>query len=172
MYKLSKQSRRIILDRIKDEMTASYNYRYLKQFCIENGFNDARKFFHEEEEDEMRHADKLTNYLLKTRGDKGEDLPPLEQTEESCDKLSDTIKIALKMEEDLAKKYEADIVETFNAGDVMTSDFLRDMLRIQFCEVTEYTEKAKIVEQMKGEENEIEVEKALFANNNEKISIN
>ena len=137
---------------------------------MENGFKDARKFYHKQEEEEMCHADMLTEYLL--TWDSGEDLPPLEQTEDTCDKLSDTIKIALNMEESLLKQYQSDIEETFNSQDIVTSDFLRTFLQIQLESVKCYREKMKLIKQMGGEENENEVEKALFGYNNQIIAIN
>jgi len=159
-YPLNKVSKQILEDRLNDELVAFYTYWYLSMCCQLSGYYKASDYFEKESHDEKCHAKMITEYML-GRGEETE-LPKLDQPEVNFTDLKDAINLALKMEIDLAKRYEKSIKESLESGDIMTFNFLMRYLDIQKESIKELSEKQTIFAKLDEEEDQREAEQFAF----------
>src|SRR2546425_591958 len=96
MYPLNKVLLQILNDRLKDEMTAFYNYWYISMCCVNLGYFKASDWFEKESHGEKSHAKMIIDYMLGRSNEA--DLPDMEQPEIEFTDLKSAINIALDME--------------------------------------------------------------------------
>lgn len=136
LYKLSSKTIKILNDRIKDEYIAHYYYRAASNWCQDMNYKKAADFFEKEAKDELKHAQKLQEYMVDFNIQ-----PEIQQaqTKHSFDNLIDIIQGAYKMELALMKEYNKDSHTVFS-DDITTFDFLREFREIQKGAVIEYND--------------------------------
>ena len=136
LYKLNVKTIKILTDRIKDEYTAHYYYRAASNWCQDMNYKKAAEFFKNEAKDELKHAQKLQEYMTDFNI-----IPEIPQapTKHSFSNLIDIIHGAYKMELALMKEYNKDSQDVFST-DITTFDFLTEFREIQKGAVIEYND--------------------------------
>jgi ferritin len=136
LYKLNAKTIKILTDRIKDEYTAHYYYRAASNWCQDMNYKKAAEFFKNEAKDELKHAQKLQEYMTDFNI-----IPEIPQapTKHSFSNLIDIIHGAYKMELALMKEYNKDSQDVFST-DITTFDFLTEFREIQKGAVIEYND--------------------------------
>lgn len=136
LYKLNAKTIKILTDRIKDEYTAHYYYRAASNWCQDMNYKKAAEFFKNEAKDELKHAQKLQEYMTDFNI-----IPEIPQspTKHSFSNLIDIIYGAYKMELALMKEYNKDSQDVFST-DITTFDFLTEFREIQKGAVIEYND--------------------------------
>ena len=136
LYKLSDKVVQILTERIKDEYTAHYYYRAATNWCQDMNYKKAAEFFQKEAKDELKHAQKIQEYMTGFNI-----IPEIEQTEtkHTFDSLVDVVYGAYTMELGLMKEYNKDSQDVFSE-DMTTFDFLQEFREIQKGAVVEYND--------------------------------
>jgi ferritin len=136
LYKLSSKTIKILTDRIKDEYTAHYFYRAATNWCRDKNYKKAAEFFQKEAKDELKHAQKIQEYMTDFNI-----IPQIPQApiDHKFDGLIEIIHGAYKMELGLMKSYNKDSQELFSE-DITTFDFLTEFREIQKGAVVEYND--------------------------------
>lgn len=113
---------------IGEELYAMYAYKAMANWCQDNGFLSAYKFFIEESSDEKSHAEILEQYIL----DMGcvPSLEKIDKPESSFKTLSDVIYEAYDMEVALGEKYSEMALECAKE-DAMTLTKVQEFIKIQ-----------------------------------------
>jgi ferritin len=136
LYKLSSKTIKILTDRIKDEYTAHYFYRAATNWCRDKNYKKAAEFFQKEAKDELKHAQKIQEYMTDFNI-----IPQIPQApiDHKFDGLIEIIHGAYKMELGLMKAYNKDSQDLFSE-DITTFDFLTEFREIQKGAVVEYND--------------------------------
>jgi ferritin len=136
LYKLSSKTIKMLTDRIKDEYTAHYFYRAATNWCRDKNYKKAAEFFQKEAKDELKHAQKIQEYMTDFNI-----IPQIPQApiDHKFDGLIEIIHGAYKMELGLMKAYNKDSQELFSE-DITTFDFLTEFREIQKGAVVEYND--------------------------------
>jgi ferritin len=136
LYKLGSKAIKILTDRIKDEYTAHYYYRAAANWCQDMNYKKAAEFFKNEAKDELKHSQKLQEYMTDFNI-----IPEIPQapTKHSFNNLIGIIIGAYKMELGLMKAYNKDSLSLFKE-DITTFDFLTEFREIQKGAVVEYND--------------------------------
>lgn len=136
LYKLSSKTIKILTDRIKDEYTAHYFYRAATNWCRDKNYKKAAEFFQKEAKDELKHAQKIQEYMTDFNI-----IPQIPQApiDHKFDNLIEIIHGAYKMELGLMKAYNKDSQDLFSE-DITTFDFLTEFREIQKGAVVEYND--------------------------------
>lgn len=136
LYKLSQNVIKRLTNRIKDEYIAHYYYRAANNWCNDANYKKAAKFFEDEANNELEHAQKIQKYLTDFNI-----IPVVPQapTNHSFNNLIEIIHGAYKMELALMKEYNNDSTEIFSE-DIATFDFLTKFRKIQREAVIEYND--------------------------------
>jgi ferritin len=121
-----------ILARLKDEYTAHKFYRTLANWCDNKGYLNAAKYYANEAEQELVHAQKLQKFL----NDWGisYQMPTVADTFEIAS-LPDGLRKQYKLESDLYIKYNSDAVNSDT--EVSTYQLFLGMVQIQYESVAE-----------------------------------
>jgi ferritin len=136
LYKLSSKTIKILTDRIKDEYTAHYFYRAATNWCRDKNYKKAAEFFQKEAKDELKHAQKIQEYMTDFNI-----IPQIPQApiDHKFDNLIEIVHGAYKMELGLMKAYNKDSQDLFSE-DITTFDFLTEFREIQKGAVVEYND--------------------------------
>jgi ferritin len=136
LYKLSSKTIKILTDRIKDEYTAHYFYRDATNWCRDKNYKKAAEFFQKEAKDELKHAQKIQEYMTDFNI-----IPQIPQApiDHKFDNLIEIVYGAYKMELGLMKAYNKDSQDLFSE-DITTFDFLTEFREIQKGAVVEYND--------------------------------
>jgi ferritin len=136
LYKLSSKTIKMLTDRIKDEYTAHYFYRAATNWCRDKNYKKAAEFFQKEAKDELKHAQKIQEYMTDFNI-----IPQIPQApiDHKFDNLIEIIHGAYKMELGLMKAYNKDSQDLFSE-DITTFDFLTEFREIQKGAVVEYND--------------------------------
>jgi len=136
LYKLSSKTIKMLTDRIKDEYTAHYFYRAATNWCRDKNYKKAAEFFQKEAKDELKHAQKIQEYMTDFNI-----IPQIPQApiDHKFDGLIEIIHGAYKMELGLMKAYNKDSQDLFSE-DITTFDFLTEFREIQKGAVVEYND--------------------------------
>jgi ferritin len=136
LYKLSSKTIKILTDRIKDEYTVHYFYRAATNWCRDKNYKKAAEFFQKEAKDELKHAQKIQEYMTDFNI-----IPQIPQApiDHKFDNLIEIVHGAYKMELGLMKAYNKDSQDLFSE-DITTFDFLTEFREIQKGAVVEYND--------------------------------
>lgn len=136
LYKLPSKTIKILTDRIKDEYTAHYFYRAATNWCRDKNYKKAAEFFQKEAKDELKHAQKIQEYMTDFNI-----IPQIPQApiDHKFDGLIEIIHGSYKMELGLMKAYNKDSQDLFSE-DITTFDFLTEFREIQKGAVVEYND--------------------------------
>ena len=136
LYKLSSKTIKILTDRIKDEYTAHYFYRAATNWCRDKNYKKAAEFFQKEAKDELKHAQKIQEYMTDFNI-----IPqiPQDPIDHKFDNLIEIVHGAYKMELGLMKAYNKDSQDLFSE-DITTFDFLTEFREIQKGAVVKYND--------------------------------
>jgi ferritin len=136
LYKLSSKTIKILTDRIKDEYTAHYFYRAATNWCRDKNYKKAAEFFQKEAKDELKHAQKIQEYMTDFNI-----IPQIPQApiDHKFDNLIEIVHGAYKMELGLMKAYNKDSQDLFSE-DITTFDFLTEFREIQKGAVVKYND--------------------------------
>jgi len=136
LYKLSESVINILTDRIKDEYTAHYYYRAATNWCEDMNYKKAAEFFKNEAKDELKHSQKIQEYMVGFNI-----IPEIPQapTKHTFNSLIDIINGAYKMELDLMNEYNKNSQDLISE-DITTFDFLTEFREIQKGAVVEYND--------------------------------
>jgi ferritin len=126
----------MLTDRIKDEYTAHYFYRAATNWCRDKNYKKAAEFFQKEAKDELKHAQKIQEYMTDFNI-----IPQIPQApiDHKFDNLIEIVYGAYKMELGLMKAYNKDSQDLFSE-DITTFDFLTEFREIQKGAVVEYND--------------------------------
>lgn len=124
--------------RLKDEYMAFFFYRAASNWCENQGFSIAAKFFAEESDTENGHAKVIQDYLNGWNVIPA--LPSVSIPQSEFGGLKDIITQAYGIEYALYEKYERSSINIFEANDVCTFDFLQQFRKIQTDSVREYSD--------------------------------
>jgi ferritin len=136
LYKLSEKTIKILTDRIKDEYTAHYFYRDAANWCDDRNYKKASEFFQKEAKSELKHSEKIQNYMT---GFNIIPQIPQAETKHSFESLVDVVYGAYEMELGLMKEYNKNSQELFTE-DITSFDFLTEFREIQKGAVVEYND--------------------------------
>jgi ferritin len=136
LYKLSEKTVKILTDRIKDEYTAHYFYRAAANWCNDKNYKKAGEFFEKEAKSELKHSEKIQNYMT---GFNIIAQIPQAETKHSFESLVDIVYGAYEMELGLMKEYNKNSQELFTE-DITSFDFLTEFREIQKGAVVEYND--------------------------------
>ena len=123
-------------DRIGDEYTAHYFYRYAANWCQGVNYPNAAAFFTKEAAAELEHAEKLQKYLVDWNADP---ILPSVKFSGKFDSLIDVVNKAYAIEFDLGEKYNEDSADVFSMH-LPTFDFLQGFREIQTESIAEYSD--------------------------------
>lgn len=123
-------------DRIGDEYTAHYFYRYATNWCEGVNYPNAAAFFAKEAATELEHAEKLQKYLVQWNCTP---IIPAIKFSGKFDSLIDIVNKAYAIEFDLGEKYNTTSADIFTKH-LPTFDFLQDFREIQNDSIAEYSD--------------------------------
>jgi len=123
-------------DRIGDEYTAHYFYRYVTNWCQGVNYPNAAAFFAKEAAAELEHAEKLQKYLVDWNA--MPILPSIKFNGE-FDSLIDIVNKAYAIEFDLGEKYNETSADIFTMH-LPTFDFLQNFRELQTESIAEYSD--------------------------------
>jgi len=123
-------------DRIADEYTAHYFYRYATNWCAGVNYPNAAAFFAKEAAAELEHAEKLQKYLVDWNC---EVVLPTVKFSGKFDSLIDVVNKSYTIEFSLGEKYNKDSAEVFSEH-LPTFDFLQEFRTIQTESIAEYSD--------------------------------
>ena len=134
---LKKQIVDLILPRLSDEYKAHYQYQAISNWANNVGFLKAAKYFHDESEDELKHAMKLQEFLV--GWNVTPDLPVIKTPKLEFKSLVEAIEMGYNLELELYHAYNETCGEIFNL-DIPVYQFLTAFLEIQTKSVAEYSD--------------------------------
>lgn len=134
----------LLLPRLQDEFNAYYFYRSASNWCKNVGFFKAAKFFAEESEDELKHANKIEDFLIDWNVTP--DLPVIGKPVLAFQLLSDVIESAYNIEYTLYEDYEETSAKIFKTGDLCVFDFLQFYRKTQTDSVAQYSDMLNVLE--------------------------
>jgi ferritin len=123
-------------ERIADEYTAHYFYRYAANWCAGVNYPNAATFFAKEAAAELEHAEKLQKYLVDWNCNPI--LPAVKYSGEFSS-LIDIVNKSYAVEYKLGDEYQKDAVDVFSKH-LMTFNFLQEFVDIQTQSIAEYSD--------------------------------
>lgn len=151
----------LLIPRLKDEFTAFYHYRALSNWCQNVGYFEAAKFFKEESDTELTHAQLIEKYLLDWNVTPN--LPEFDGPKLEYKNLGEGIEASYKIEFSLYTEYEDTAAKVMKLGDVCTFNFLLQFNKIQQESVAEYSDMVNLLESVEPTKfNYLLLEKKLF----------
>lgn len=123
-------------DALADEYSAHYFYVYAANWCESVTYLNAAKFFRNEADAELKHAEIIQKYLTNWNA-----VPKLPSIKFDGDfkNLIDIVNKAYVLEFNLGEKYNKMSAEIFN-DHLMTFDFLQQFRTKQYESITEYSD--------------------------------
>lgn len=136
LKKLPKEVVELFLTRLKDELKAFHFYKNARNWCANEGYLIASKYFENESNDELSHGQILEDFL----NDWNEfyDVPQIDKNLLTFKNLADVIQQAYVMEYKLYEEYEDTSVKVFKMGDICAFDILKFHREVQNKSVAEY----------------------------------
>lgn len=141
---LPKQVLEMLNSLIPQEHIAFYMYKSAANWCQNNGFTKAAKYFNDESKQELEHSDKLQAFIVDWNCTP--ELATIAKPQLTFDSLLDVIQKAYKLEYDLYETYEDVSTKILTEGDVCTFDFLAYFRNIQVKSVAEYSDMLNVLE--------------------------
>lgn len=133
-FKPSEEVVKIILDRLRNELQASFHYQFLSNWCESKGFDGFAKFYKQESDHEISHARMLQSYL--NGWSVQYNIPSISNTT-SVSSLMDSIEQSREIEQSLYIAYNNDCL--FLAGkDFSAFSLFLKMVDIQKESIFEY----------------------------------
>lgn len=142
--KLAQEVVDLLIDRIKTEYDVSYFYRSASNWCNDQGFIKAAKFFEDESNDEITHAKILIDYIVSWNV--LFQLPQIEQPDFEFADLVTILEEAYKIEFGLYEDYEDMSMKIFKMGELATFDVLQQLRKIQNDSVISFSDKLNLLE--------------------------
>jgi len=142
--KLDKKIVDLLRARCQTELNISHFYRSASNWCNDNGFMKAGKWFMEEADDEMKHFATLNKFIVDWNV--LYPLPEVESPDFVFDNLLDILTQAYELEYGLYQDYNMTSVKVFETGDIATFDFLQQMRAIQMESVILFSDKLAVIE--------------------------
>ena len=142
--KLSQEVVDLLIDRIKTEYDVSYFYRSASNWCNDQGFMKAAKFFEDESNDEITHAKILIDHIVSWNV--LFQLPKIDQPDWEFDDLVSIIEQAYKIEFGLYEDYEDTSMKVFKMGELATFDVLQQLRKIQNDSVISFSDKLNLLD--------------------------
>jgi ferritin len=133
----------MILPRLQDEYDAAAMYKGIANWCKGNGYEKAATYFDGESADELKHAQRLMEYL--TDWNIYPEIPDVPAPKIEYKDLVEALETAYNTEYSLYEKYEGTAKEMFTA-DLCTFKLMQDYLQIQVESVAEYSDKLNMLE--------------------------
>lgn len=137
--KLPKEIVDLLLARLKDELTAFHFYKNARNWCANEGYEIASKFFSEEASDELSHGQVIEDFL--NDWNVFFDYPQIDKNPLQFKGLADIIEKAYVMEYKLYEEYEDTSAKIFKMGDICAFDLLQFHRNQQTKSVAEYATK-------------------------------
>ena len=141
--KLPPKVEEILNSLLMEEYKAYWHYTSLWAQAKNMGFELAAKFFKEEANAEMGHADMIKDYIVDWNGTPA--IPPT-NTKTTAKGLPEMVSSSYNIEYALYEKYEEDSSKILDIGDLCVFDFLGNFRKIQKDSVTEYSDMLNILE--------------------------
>ena len=142
--KLSKEIVDLLIQRIKTEYDVSYFYRSAANWCNDQGFMKAAKFFEDESNDEITHAKILIDFIV--GWNVLFQLPPIAQPEWDFECLACILGRAYEIELKLYEDYEDTSLKILEMGELATFDMLQQLRKIQNESVIMFSDKLNLLE--------------------------
>jgi ferritin len=140
---LSKETIEYLQERVLDEYTAEHHYRAGSHIMKNLGYMKAAKFFLDESNSEITHAQKVLDYAA--QWNVFLQIPALEVARVSP-QLDVFIGESYELEYALLEKYMEDAKECFAMGDLTTFALMQEMIAIQNEAVAEYSDMLNMME--------------------------
>lgn len=140
---LSKETIEYLQERVLDEYTAEHHYRAGSHIMKNLGYMKAAKFFLDESNSEITHAQKVLDYAA--QWNVFLQIPALEAARVSP-QLDVFIGESYELEYALLEKYMEDAKECFAMGDLTTFALMQDMIAIHNEAVAEYSDMLNMME--------------------------
>lgn len=141
--KLDKKIVDLLRARCQTELNISHFYRSASNWCNDNGFMKAGKFFLDEAEDEITHFNILNKYVVDWNVTYP--LPEVESPDFVFDSILDILNQAYEIEYGLYQDYNETSVTVFQTGDIATFDMLQQLRAIQNESVIMFSDKLNII---------------------------
>lgn len=141
MHKLTKLPSAVLTllnERLKDEYYAFYLYRAASNWCKNVGYDVAASFFAHESEEELEHAKKIEDFIVKWNCTPM--LPTIKDIDTEFKGLYELIEMAYATELKLYELYEDTSVSILEKGDVCAFDFLQFFRTVQTDSVGMYSD--------------------------------
>jgi ferritin len=135
---------KLLVDRMRTEFAVSHFYRSASNWCNDKGFMKAGKFFLDEAEDEITHAQILNKHI--NDWNVLFSLPEVESPDYLFDNLLDILNQAYVIEYGLYEDYNETSVKVFQMGDIATFDILQKLRAIQNESVIVFSDKLNIAD--------------------------
>ena len=142
--KLSKEVVDLLIPRIQTEYNVSQFYQSAANWCNDQGFMKAAKFFTEESTDEISHARILIDYIVSWNV--LFQLPKIEQPEWEFECLACILGRAYEIELKLYEDYEDTSLKILEMGELATFDMLQQLRKIQNESVILFSDKLNLLE--------------------------
>jgi ferritin len=140
---LNKEIVKLIIQRLADEYKAFYTYQAISNWANNVGFLKVGKYFHDESEDELKHALRIEGFL--NGWNVIPELPVIEQPKLEFKTLIEAIELGYKLELALYTAYDDTCSEVFGM-DTAVYNFLSEYLKIQTDSVAEYSDFLNILD--------------------------
>jgi ferritin len=139
---LNSEAVEYLQERLVDEYKAEKHYRGCYNYCENNGFSIAAKFFLAEADTEMNHVNKLMAYA--TKWNVMLNLPEIPEAKQPKS-LTECIESSYKIEYALLEDYMEDAKECFEMGDLTTFALMQTFISIQNDAVGEFSDKLNML---------------------------
>ena len=126
----------LLLLRLADELFAFHFYKNARNWCANQGYEIASKYFDAEYKDELVHGQVIEDFL--NNWNVYFDVPAIDKNPLTFKNLADVIEQAYKMEYKLYEEYEDTSAKIFKTGDICAFDMLRFHRDQQTKSVAEY----------------------------------
>lgn len=136
LEKLNSQIVNILTKRLGDEYNAFYLYNHISNWCQNEGYEKAAKYFANESKDELEHAKKIEAFMIDWNVTPS--LPVIKAPSVSLSNLGDCVDAAYTAELELYESYESDSNDIFKSGDTCVFDFLMFFRDVQQKSVAEF----------------------------------
>lgn len=140
---LNNESVEYLQERVSDEYMAEHHYRAGSHILKNLGYNKAAKFFLEEANSELSHAQKVLDYAAQWN-------VFLQIPAVAVPKVSPQLDVFIgesyEIEYALLEKYMQDAKECFAMGDLTTFAFMQEMIAMQNEAVAEYSDMLNMME--------------------------
>ncbi len=118
----------ILVERMKDEMSAFYFYMSAAAWCRLNGYDGAAMYFSDEQNGEEWHYKRIVSFL--SDWNCPVKIEPIKEPVKTFSSLIDIFEKAYSMEVDLGEKYERDALRIFPICQ-KTYNFIQEFVNVQ-----------------------------------------